>query len=450
MPGDSYIYIEARLTPKSGAESFGDDDDIGLINNGVMYLFDRIGYKVNEKEIEGYSYPGVATTIKGILTYPKYYPQGSQFAWLQDRGKSFTNVGNKERRKLMRDGHFSVAIPLSHIFGFCEYYKKVTYGYKHTLTLRRNHDNDAIIKSDSQEEVGGETRDKVLDGSIVINKLSWHMPHVILSDESQLSLLKDISNKVSLYIPYLNRQCERLSILQNSRDLDWKLNISAGSERPRYIFLCFQEVKDNNQKVNPSNFDHLQVTNAYVQLNSERYPEENLNINFNKNHFVKPYKMAADFHKIFGDNTTFSVDQDDYKNIYPIYAFDVSKQTERLRALSHGRLFSCQLPPQKIVRNRIHAFLRKHSHEQLFCGGHKKVASSCGRAHFSDHTIVVGNSWREWKPLFSKAAFTRATFRRTTFCNFLKVTASLMVFSTGTFFLIVVSWRLMKGPTFVR
>ena len=69
-----------------------------------------------------------------------------------------------------------------------------------------------------------------------------------LSDESQLSLLKDISNKVSLYIPYLNRQCERLSILQNSRDLDWKLNISAGSERPRYIFLCFQEAKENRSK----------------------------------------------------------------------------------------------------------------------------------------------------------------------------------------------------------
>ena len=68
LPGDSYIYIEAQLTPKS---------------MDIMYLFDRIGYKVNEKEIEGYSYPGVATTIKGILTYPKYYPQGSQFAWLQ-------------------------------------------------------------------------------------------------------------------------------------------------------------------------------------------------------------------------------------------------------------------------------------------------------------------------------------------------------------------------------
>ena len=81
-----------------------------------MYLFDRIGYKVNEKGIEGYSYPGVAT-IKGILTYPKYYPQGSQFAWLQDRGKTFTNVGNKERRKLMKDGHFLRGYPsLTHIW----------------------------------------------------------------------------------------------------------------------------------------------------------------------------------------------------------------------------------------------------------------------------------------------------------------------------------------------
>ena len=63
-----------------------------------MYLLDRNGYKVNEKEIEGYSYPGVATAIKGILTYPEYYPQGSQFAWLQDRGKTFTNVSNKEQK----------------------------------------------------------------------------------------------------------------------------------------------------------------------------------------------------------------------------------------------------------------------------------------------------------------------------------------------------------------
>ena len=45
--------------------------------------------------------------------------------------------------------------------------------------------------------------------------------------------------------------------------------------------------------------------------------------------------MAADFHKIFGDNTTFSVDQDDYKNIYPIYAFDVSKQTGEIKEFSN-------------------------------------------------------------------------------------------------------------------
>ena len=42
LPGDSYIYIyiyiKAQLSPKSEADSFGGNDDIGLINNGVMYV----------------------------------------------------------------------------------------------------------------------------------------------------------------------------------------------------------------------------------------------------------------------------------------------------------------------------------------------------------------------------------------------------------------------------
>ena len=41
--------------------------------------------------------------------------------------------------------------------------------------------------------------------------------------------------------------------------------------------------------------------------------------------------MAADFYKIFCNNTTFYIDQEDYINIYPIYAFDVSRQAERLK-----------------------------------------------------------------------------------------------------------------------
>jgi len=36
---------------------------------------------------------------------------------------------------------------LKHIFGFCEDYDKIVYGLKHTLTLVRKSDDDAIFRA---------------------------------------------------------------------------------------------------------------------------------------------------------------------------------------------------------------------------------------------------------------------------------------------------------------
>ena len=58
-----------------------------------MYLFDRVSYKLSEREIEGYSYPGVASTIKSLLTFPSNYNSGSQFIWGLDNGKTMKNKG---------------------------------------------------------------------------------------------------------------------------------------------------------------------------------------------------------------------------------------------------------------------------------------------------------------------------------------------------------------------
>jgi len=43
-------------------------------------------------------------------------------------------------------GTLSFRIPLKHIFGFCEDYDKVVYGLKHTLTLVRKSNDDAIFR----------------------------------------------------------------------------------------------------------------------------------------------------------------------------------------------------------------------------------------------------------------------------------------------------------------
>ena len=46
--------------------------------------------------------------------------------------------------------------------------------------------------------------------------------------------------------------------------------INLGSEKPRFIIVAFQTAKDGDQTKNPSTFDHVNLKNAYVMLNSDR------------------------------------------------------------------------------------------------------------------------------------------------------------------------------------
>ena len=105
------------------------------------------------------------------------------------------------------------------MFRFCENYRKVMNGLQHTLILRRNYDDDAIIKTDKENDV-----DKVADEKVIFSKLSWYIPHVTLNNEAKWSLMKDIKNKTSIDIGLLNRQCERYNIMTGMKELDWQFS----------------------------------------------------------------------------------------------------------------------------------------------------------------------------------------------------------------------------------
>ena len=78
-------------------------------------------------------------------------------------------------------------MPLKHIFGFCDDYTKVVYGFKHTLTLVRQADDDAIFRANATGA-----------GKVNIVKLSLFMPHVIPSDMERMQLYKTIEAKACL------------------------------------------------------------------------------------------------------------------------------------------------------------------------------------------------------------------------------------------------------------
>ena len=338
---ESYLIVEGRLL-KGDNNSYGNNDLITLTNNGIMHLFKRIRYDLSGQEIENIMNVGQATTMLGLLKYPDDFSKskGLNQLWYKDTtvDANDDNVGYAYRRfYIIRNsnprGSFSFRIPLKYIFGFCEDYDKVVYGLKHNLTLTRNDDNNAIFKTDAQAG-GPPAVDTVVDGKVILSKISWFMPHVTPADKDKMELYKIIERKEKIPVGYRMIQCDSATIPQ-ATDFSWRLSVKSSPEVPRFIIVGFQTNKIGNQKTNPSLFDNVNVSNIYVMLNSMRYPTTDYNISFLGQKYSRVYGDAAEFRsKFFNMDELISspnINPTEYRNLYPLFLFDVSKQSEKLK-----------------------------------------------------------------------------------------------------------------------
>ena len=343
-PSESYLivegYLEKNLNPPNATVYNRNTDLITLTNNGIMHLFKRIRYDLSGQEIENLVHPGQATTMLGLLKYPDDFSKskGLNQLWYKDTNTNATignngNVGFSVRRHYIFAsdpvGTFSFRIPLKHIFGFCGDYDKIVYGLKHNLTLTRNNDNDAIYRNDN--DTAGAA---MVDGRVILTEISWFMPHVTPADQYKMELYKIIERKEKIPVGYRMLQCDSASVPQ-SKNFSWRLSVKSSPEVPRFIIIGFQTDKINDQQQNPSIFDNVNINNIYAMLNSTRYPTVDYNIDFAKNMFSKVYGDAVEFRSKFFNmdelisNPNFTPLE--YRTMYPLFLFDVSKQSEKLK-----------------------------------------------------------------------------------------------------------------------
>ena len=330
-PSESVLIIEGQLT-KNDDTLYADSDAVSLINNGMMYLFKDIKYLLSEKVLEQLQYPGQATTMLGLLKYPDDFSKshGINQLWYKDTGPTAHLVNNSGfgiRHYIIQKpnpkGAFSFKVPLKHIFGFCEDYNKILYGMKQALTLTRNNDNDAIFRA------GGPA-----DGKIKLDKISWYMPHVMPADKPKMDLYKIIERKETLPVGYRMIHCSNASVPQTI-SFTWHLPSKSSPEVQRFIIVGFQTNKSNNQRQNPAIFNNVGVNNIYVKLNSKKYPTADYNISFPRQKVSRAYGDAALFwSKFFNMDvlvSNFNFTPLEFTDLYPLFVFDVTKQSERLK-----------------------------------------------------------------------------------------------------------------------
>ena len=341
-PAESFLIIEGQLL-KDNNNLYLQNDNVALINNGIMYLFSDVRYHLASHEIEVLQNPGHATTMLGLLKYPDDFTksQGLNQVWAPDKEVGTPTVGDNEGFKMRQNyiinmpegndnkGKFNFKIPLKHFLGFCEDYKKILYGMQQRLTLTRTRDDNAILKGNAA--AGG----VAADGKIKIDKISWFMPHVIPSDAYRLQLDKIIEKKEKIPVGYRMLQCDNLPVPAGVGTFTWRLGVKSSPDIPRFIIVGFQTEKNNDQTKNPAIFDHCDVRNIYVTLNAKRYPDTDYENSFTINKYSRIYGDAALFRKKFYNMdeliSNHNINPVNYKNLYPLFVFDVTKQSEKLK-----------------------------------------------------------------------------------------------------------------------
>jgi hypothetical protein len=99
-PAWSYLLVEGRLKRTDGT-AYAADDKVSFVNNGIMFLFDSIKRQLLEKTIAEVSHPHQATTVLGLLKYPRGFAKarGLNQLWCKDTLDELTaeNQGNITR-----------------------------------------------------------------------------------------------------------------------------------------------------------------------------------------------------------------------------------------------------------------------------------------------------------------------------------------------------------------
>lgn len=309
LPSESYLLVEIKIKKSDGKAAVA--GDFQLTNNAIPFLFEEARLDLCGTTIDRTRGLGFTTTIMNYLTATPGQKNVMENAGFKQNA---TNLGEST--------YHSYSIPLRLLFGKAHDYKKIIVNSKIDLILSRaRSDTNAYIKL------------KEVDYSIDIAKIAWRVPHIIMNDLTRLSFMKLVDSGKYISLPFRSWDYVEHPNLPESSHVVWSAKTSNGIEKPRYIIIGLQTAKKNVKNANPSLFDHCNLTNIKVYLNSIVLPYEDLNLNFGEDKFNVLYDMYLRFQKSFygKDHSNVILSREDFKSKAPLIVIDCSNQPESIK-----------------------------------------------------------------------------------------------------------------------
>ncbi|XP_044005846.1 uncharacterized protein LOC122850851 [Aphidius gifuensis] len=293
LPSKSSLHITGRFLTSDGKSV---PKTTSLVRMAIAHMFEEIRYEINAIKIDRSKNVGLTTLMKEYISLsPNQKSLLENAGWLMSDEESLFDSS----------GYFDISIPLSLLLGFAEDYKKLVINAKHELILiRANSDVNACLQ---EQHVEGKSCEKI-----------------------QIRLQKD----PSIAISFRTWELYEYPLLPATTKQNWSVKTSTQLEKPRYIILGFQTGRKNSVTNNSSVFDHCNLRDVKLFLNSQSYPYGNLNIDFAHNQFSLLYDMFAYFQASYYYTETPQplFTRQKFLEEAPLIVINCSKQNEFLKS----------------------------------------------------------------------------------------------------------------------
>ncbi|XP_025266914.1 uncharacterized protein LOC112638819 [Camponotus floridanus] len=297
LPCESFLYVEGRLharnnpPPASSGESGKSasaskepsvpSTPAWLANNCVAFMFEEIRYELDGVEIDRNRNVGITSTIKNYVSLTA------------ERGKILKNAGwdlATGPSGVASTGDFNFCVPLDTLLG--------------------------------------------IEPRVELAKIQWRVPHVVLNDVNKLSLLRTLDSGRYLSAPFRSWDLYEFPLLQSTTKHSWAVKAATQLEKPRYVIFALQTGKKNVLSQDASRFDACNLTNVKLYLNSDFYPYDDMNLDFDKNKIAVLYDAYARFRRTYygsaSDETLLTMNKFLYCG--PLAVIDCSRQNEAIKS----------------------------------------------------------------------------------------------------------------------
>ena len=328
-------YLEFNITVRKNDDTnLHFDDPVRLVNNGFAFCFKegRLSTTIGS-DIEINKFCGQVSTIMRAISN-KDGDFLSQFDNINENDIPVLErladlppqIRDSPHQKMLINNHTDANkgkikgyLYLEDIFGFCKTFKKVTKNLGFHITFKTN-DLQNIIYSSMADDI-----------NVTINNLYLYVPNLIPSVETQVMFNEATQNNYKIIFD--EWYTERRVISDTITQLD--IGSSQNVQSPKYLIGAHQtriRADTANKNNNIAIFDNLNLQKYYVEIDSVRYPRDNVLINYEQNDYIEPYKDLKLFFKEYIGEELMSpfISYPDMKTKYPIQIVDLRHQLDHI------------------------------------------------------------------------------------------------------------------------